>query len=141
MHTKELKTRFAILAIMVIIALPSCAQRTFIYAHAKTISKAHNTYRLVLDIGQASTPSFVYDYLVDDNNKPVVFNSQIDALNLLGKQGWEVITCGADSAGLVRNFYLKKETTGMKNEEVKAFLGQYRMWNMDDSKSREDEDK
>lgn len=119
------------LAVMTLMVLPVGAQsRTFIYAHAQTDSEPFTTkYALILDMGQASKQSLSSNRLINEKGRPILFNSPMDALNSLGSQGWEVVTCAPDSTGYVEHYYLKKETTGMTKEEVKAFLSQYRIKN------------
>lgn len=141
MRKKGFKSRLMILLIMSFATLPMSAQiRTFIYAHAETMweNNYRGTYTLILDIGQASKSGWKFNTLLDEKGNPKVFNSQMDALNELGSQGWEVITCGADKDGDVRNFYLKKETTGMTKEEIKTFLSQYCIRNTVKTKSKDE---
>ncbi len=57
-------------------------------------------------------------YLVDDNGKAIKFNSMVDAMNYMGKRGWEfeqayVVTIGNQN---VYHWLLSKEIT--KDESV-----------------------
>ena len=65
-----------------------------------------------LDFGQAS--KFIQDNRYKDptTGKPVVFNSMVDALNFMGKSGWEFVqayTIGDAQNGYVYHFMLKKQ--------------------------------
>lgn len=56
--------------------------------------------------------------------KPVVFNSMIDALNFMGKQGWEfaqayIIT---ESNQNVYHYLLKKPFTELSSDEQKGVM-------------------
>ena len=67
---------------------------------------------VVLDFGQSK--AFFSDNRYKDpaTGKPFVFNSMVDALNFMGKEGWEFVqayTIGDAQNGYVYRFLLKKE--------------------------------
>ena len=67
-----------------------------------------------IDFGQATT-IFSDKRYKDENGKPIVFNSMVDALNFMGDNGWEfvqayIVTMGTGgSAQNVYHWLLKKQ--------------------------------
>ena len=63
-----------------------------------------------VDFG-ASSKYFQVNTLKDENGKPIVFNSKIDALNHLGEQGWELVSSYAVATGAitVEHYIMKKK--------------------------------
>ncbi len=65
-----------------------------------------------LDFGQASKLIQDNRYKDPATGKAVVFNSMVDALNFMGKSGWEFVqayTIGDSQNGYVYHFMLKKQ--------------------------------
>lgn len=79
-----------------------------------------NKVTITIDFGQEISfwKGASNQYLVDENGKSIKFNSMVDALNFMGKSGWEfeqayVITKGSKN---VYHYLLSKEIT--PNEEI-----------------------
>jgi len=67
-----------------------------------------------IDFGQ-ETKIFADNRYKDENGKPIVFNSMIDAMNFMGKQGWEFVQAYAvtmGDSGSVYHYVLKKKASG-----------------------------
>jgi len=64
----------------------------FIYAEMLTYySKKDKGYNVALDTGQVESSRFKDNLLVNvQSGEALVFNSRIDALNYLSRQGWEL---------------------------------------------------
>lgn len=74
-----------------------------------------NKVTVTVDFGQETSFWFgsSNQYLVDDNGKAIKFNSMVDAMNYMGKRGWEfeqayVVTIGNQN---VYHWLLSKEVT------------------------------
>jgi hypothetical protein len=80
-----------------------------------------------LDIGKDYKVASVWKYncLVDDKGMDIRFRSPMDALDYLGRQGWELVSYGNETEDSRETYLLKKETTGMSDEQVEKFLSQY----------------
>ena len=119
-------------AIFLSFSLSLCAEvKSFIYAKVYFVSAGgllSDECNMALDLGCRMKASMSFDYLEGNNGKPLRFNSTIDGLNYLGRDGWEVvgITLPVDSGSTGRTyFFMKKETTGMSSEEVLRFINHY----------------
>ena len=79
-----------------------------------------NKVTVAIDFGQ-SRPFFSDNRYKDPaTGKPFIFNSMVDALNFMGKQGWEFVqayTIGDSQTGYVYHFLLKKETKLLEAED------------------------
>ena len=49
-----------------------------------------NQINLTIDYGQIDKKVFTWTYLVDESDKRVLFNSPMEALNILYQMGWDV---------------------------------------------------
>lgn len=79
-----------------------------------------NKVTVAIDFGQSR--SFFTDTRYKDpaTGKPYVFNSMVDALNFMGREGWEFVqayTIGDAQTGYVYHFLLKKETKLLELED------------------------
>lgn len=80
---------------------------------------------VALDFGQKTSYwSNKNRKLVDENNKPVVFNSMVDAMNFMGESGWEfaqayIVTMGQQN---VYHWLLKKNISMFTPEEQAEML-------------------
>jgi len=65
---------------------------------------------VTVDYGQKFSP-FKSQLIIGPNNKPVVFNTMIDALNFMENNGWEYVNNFAVSAGnsSVYHYLLRKK--------------------------------
>jgi hypothetical protein len=73
-----------------------------------------NKVTIQMDFGQATKFGADNRYKDPATGKPFVFNSMIDALNFMGKDGWmfvQAYTVTEGSSGNVYHFLLRKETT------------------------------
>lgn len=70
-----------------------------------------------IDFGQA-TKFFADKRYKDDTGSPITFNSMIDAMNYMGKQGWEFIQAYTVSMGnsMAVYHYVLKRTNGQDKE-------------------------
>lgn len=79
-----------------------------------------NKVTVEIDFGQA-TKFFDDNRYKDENGKVIIFNSMIDAMNYMGKQGWEFVQAYAVTYTNNNNVYhyvLKKKIT--ESLEVKS---------------------
>jgi hypothetical protein len=72
-----------------------------------------------IDFGQSK--KFLSDKRYQDpsTGKPFVFNSIIDALNFMGKEGWKFVqeyTEGDSQTGYIYHFLLEKKTSNLEEE-------------------------
>ncbi len=66
-----------------------------------------------IDFGQETKWGQDNRYKDPETGKPIVFNSMIDALNFMGKDGWQFVQAyivTESSSGNVYHYLLKKET-------------------------------
>ena len=85
------------------------------------------TYRLLstkctvrIDFGQETANHFSDNRLVDENGKPIVFNSMIDALNYMSKLGWDFVQAYVttmDSSDS-RTYWLLSKTVDEDNDII-----------------------
>jgi len=94
-----------------------------IVANEKLLSKK---ITVSLDFGQ-KMKFFADNRLKDENGKPIVFNSNVDAMNYMGKQGWEfcqlsMVEVTSGSADLVQVTVMKKLFSDLDEEAKKEYL-------------------
>ena len=85
-----------------------------------------------IDMGQHLKDGWFTDknkWLVNHRNKPLLFNSMIDAMNYLGQMGWifqqaYVVPDGTDN---VIHWILKMDITGLTDEEIQQRLSQIKL--------------
>ncbi len=100
----------------------------FIYCEIVGTSKMmSNKVTIEIDYGQA-TSFFANNRLRGEDGKPMVFNSMVDAMNMLGNDGWEfaqayVVTVGQQN---VYHWLLKKNVAKLSEEEKKELLSTYK---------------
>ena len=80
--------------------------------------------KITVDFGQESKLiSFTNKnkVMVDENNKPIVFNSMIDGLNYMGQDGWNFVQAYAITMGStnVYHYLLRKDISTFSEEEQK----------------------
>ncbi|MFY9352844.1 MAG: hypothetical protein WBI52_07555 [Bacteroidales bacterium] len=94
----------------------------FVYAEIVGTAKFMSTKIIIqIDFGQKMN-AFADNRLKDPKTgKPIVFNSMIDALNFMGKQGWEFVQAYTITEGNngVYHYILKKPFTDLTPEEQK----------------------
>ena len=138
----SMKTRiitWAILVTTLFCTSPAFAQnKTFVYVRAQTMKKEVYSLecQLVLDLGKPYKTTSLSGYfcLIDDKGVDIRFNSPADALNFLGKQGWELVAYTQETEDALETYILKKETTGMTDEQIDTFLLQYKLGDAKTSK-------
>ena len=80
--------------------------------------------KITVDFGQ-HTKLFTFTkknkMMVDENNKPIVFNSMIDGLNYMGQDGWNFVQAYAITMGStnVYHYLLRKDISTFSEEEQK----------------------
>ena len=85
------KMRLVLLLMVTALPVISYGQQTpkFIYCQIVGTEKMLSTkVTIAVDFGQ-KMKIFADNRMKDETGKPLVFNSMIDALNYMGKQGWE----------------------------------------------------
>lgn len=113
---KFLLTSFIIICVFVV-----NAQIKFVYCEiVGTSNLGGNKVTVEIDFGQQT--KFMSDHrLVDETGKVIKFNSMVDAMNWMGKDGWEFVQAyGITSASGSRNVYhflLKKDISQLSQEE------------------------
>ncbi|MBP7152309.1 MAG: hypothetical protein KBA43_06560 [Paludibacteraceae bacterium] len=104
------------------ILFPQTAPK-FVYAEIVGTAKFMSTkVTIEVSFGQR-VKTFADNRLKDPKTgKPIVFNSMIDALNFMGKQGWEFIQAYVITEGNnnVYHYLLKKPFSDLSPEEQKA---------------------
>lgn len=119
-----MKKIFLFLVIAVSAITVSAQQAKYVYCELVGSSKMLSTKVTVeVDFGQA-TKFWSDNRLVDENKKPIKFNSMVDAMNWMGNQGWEfaqayVVTNGNQN---VYHWLLKKDVTKLTEEEKKDII-------------------
>ena len=127
-----MKKLFLLFVVLCITSLQTYAQEQpvktkgpveYVYCELQGSSKAFSAKVTVnIDMGQrVKAFSGKNRSLVDENNEPIVFNSMIDAMNYMGKNGWEfvqayVVTMGNSN---VYHWLLKKDISTFSEEEKK----------------------
>ena len=116
------------LIILLIISSPfvSFCQQTpkFVYCEILGTEKLLSTkVTITVDFGQ-KMKYFADNRMKDDAGKPLVFNSMIDALNFMGKQGWEFAQAYAVTISNqnVYHYLMKKEFDELDEDVKKEFL-------------------
>jgi hypothetical protein len=72
---------------------------------------------IIIDTGQSKKSSANNNYKDPSTGKSYFFNSIVDALNFMAKEGWEFVQAYTESD--ISHFILKKETIVLDNEETK----------------------
>jgi uncharacterized membrane protein len=96
----------------------------FVYCEIVGTEKLLSTkVTITVDFGQ-KMKFFADNRMKDETGKPLVFNSMIDALNFMGKQGWEfaqayTITISSQN---VYHFLMKKPFDELDDEVKTEFL-------------------
>lgn len=115
-----------LLLLLLFAVLSVCAfsqEKNYIYCEllgtGKFMSKKVNVQ---VDFGQATSFWKSIDYLKDEKGKAISFNSMVDAMNYMGKEGWEfvqayVVTTNNQN---VYHWLLKKEVDKAVLDEIKA---------------------
>jgi hypothetical protein len=127
-----------ILAVVITLTVQSHAQETVSataqeeYTYCQIVGTRQlmtNKVTIEIDFGQASTWFKNTRILRDENGKPITFNSMIDAMNYLGRDGWEFVQAFALTHGNtnVYHFLLKKNIQLLSEEERQAFFSNYRV--------------
>lgn len=103
------------------IALFSQEPAKFDYCEIVGTAKLLSTKVTVqIDFGQG-TKLFADNRYKDESGNPISFNSMIDAMNYMGKQGWEFVQAYAvtiGNTGAVYRYVLKKKVIEAKVPEI-----------------------
>lgn len=85
------------------------------YCEIKGYSASTTNQRvsIVVDYGQ-DFKAFKPQVIRGEDGKPVVFNTMIDALNFMEKNGWEYINSHAVAGAGVYNYLLKRKEEGSR---------------------------
>lgn len=111
--------------VVILLALPIMAQQkapAFVYCEIVGYQKLlSNKVTIRIDMGD-KMKAFASNRLVDQNTgKPKVFNTMIDALNYMGKQGWEFVQAYNVPVGDVNYYhYVMKKPFADLDESDKA---------------------
>ncbi len=115
-----MKKLFLLLLIVMAYSAHSIAQeKKYVYCELVGSSKMLSTKVTVeVDFGQA-TKLWSNKRLLDENKKPIKFNSMVDAMNWMGNQGWEFAQAYVVSHGnqQVYHWLLKKDVSKLSAEE------------------------
>lgn len=101
--------------------------RKYIYAELDIIASwTTNGYRLAVDMGtpQETDSDFRYNCIKDSDGKDMVFNTKINAVNWMARDGWELLD---NCRNIDSTFIMKKDVSGMTEEQVNRFLSGYRI--------------
>lgn len=119
--------------LLLLLALPfiTFSQDTTQYVYCEIVGSEKmfsNKINIVVDFGQYMKV-FADNRMKDESGKPRVFNSMIDALNFMGKQGWEfaqayAVTLANDFSEY--HYIMKKKFSDLSEADQKEFLKGYR---------------
>lgn len=113
------------------VAQENVSSESFVYCELQGKSKTFkNKVTVNIDMGQrVKTFSRKNRKLVDENNKPIEFNSMIDAMNYMGQMGWEFVQAYAVTIGEtnVYHWLLKKEISKFTPEEQASILSDIKL--------------
>jgi hypothetical protein len=121
----------AIFVFAVMTAALAQTHKTFIYTEVSfaSVNMKDGKCRMEMDFGR-KVPAGVLTTplaLVDENGKYIVFNSPIDGLNFLGREGWEIISFIPETKDSSKSYLMKMETTGFTDEQVNGILSSYKI--------------
>ncbi|MCL2329406.1 MAG: hypothetical protein FWC39_12955 [Bacteroidetes bacterium] len=111
-----------VLVIFAAIFIYSMAQsQEFVYCQLVGQGKLFsNKVTVEFDYGQQAG-FFADRRLMDENGKPIVFNSMVDAMNFMGADGWEFVQAYAVTTGNVNVYHwLLKKRVDLLTPEEKA---------------------
>lgn len=115
-----------LIAVFVSISMYSQTNPKFVYSEIIGTARFMST-KVTIEISFGQRVKTFDDNRLKDpqTGKPIVFNSMIDALNFMGKQGWEfaqayIIT---ESNQNIYHYLLKKPFTELSSEEQKEVIG------------------
>lgn len=98
------------------------AQKNYVYCELVGTGKVLSSkVNVQADFGQKTSIWKGVDYVKGDDEKPIKFNSMVDAMNYFGQQGWEFVQAYVVSTNNqnVYHWLLKKEVTA---EELNAIV-------------------
>ena len=127
MTYSEMRRNWILFALAVILACPLTAQnRKFIYAELRIVSGWDNNVKLAVDMGtrQEKYYSLSNNYIKDSDGNDMKFNTPMSAVNWLAKDGWEL---GDNCSSIDSSFIMKKDVSGMTENQVQEFLSRYRI--------------
>lgn len=111
-----------IIFLLAISGQPLFGQETpkFVYCEVLGFEKLLSTkVTIQVEFGQ-KLKMFADNRMKDENGKPIVFNSMIDALNFMGKQGWEFVQAYVVTISQQNYYhYLMKKPYAELDEEAK----------------------
>jgi hypothetical protein len=120
-----MKTTFLFLAFNILCILSySQEPPKFVYCEIVGTAKIlSNKVTIQIDLGQKAK-YFEDKRLKDNSGNPIIFNSMIDALNFMGKQGWDfaqayTVTIGQSN---VYHYLLKKPFEKLEENEKAEYL-------------------
>ena len=96
------------------LTMTAVAQNKMAYCEIVATQRLFSTkVNILVDFGQEQDLwDYTKDCLADENGKPIIFNSVVDALNYMGTFGWEVVTTyaiGNSQTGNVYHFLMSKK--------------------------------
>ena len=118
--------RLLLIFIIVFLSASMYAQSEpkFVYSEIVGTSRFMST-KVTIEISSGQRmKTFSDNRLKDSSGKPIVFNSMIDAMNYMGKQGWEFVQAYiiTESSQNVYHFLLKKPFKEFNPDEQKEIL-------------------
>lgn len=96
-------------------------EKSFVYCELLGTSKLLSSkVNVKVDFGQATSFWKGVAYLKDEKGKNRNFNSMVDAMNFMGKEGWEFVQAYVVTSGNqnVYHWLLKKEVSILDLEKV-----------------------
>lgn len=112
-----------ILVVFTTIGVHSQSNPQYVYSEIVGTAKFMST-KVTIEISFGQRIKYFADNRLKDpqTGKPIVFNSMIDALNHMGKQGWELAQAYivTESNVNVYHYLLKKPFSELSSEEQKA---------------------
>lgn len=98
-------------------------EKNYIYCELVGTGKfLSNKVNVQVDFGQATSFWKGVGYLKDDKGKAITFNSMVDAMNYMGREGWEFVQAYVvtTSNQNVYHWLLKQEVEKEVLDEIKA---------------------
>lgn len=108
--------KFLFLFFCVVISVSAFSQdsQSYVYCELVGTGKFMSTkVNVQVDFGQSTSIWKGVDYLKDADGKKISFNSMVDAMNYMGKEGWEFVQAYVISTNNqnVYHWLLKKEVS------------------------------
>lgn len=115
-----MKKLFLLLFVVMVTASSFAQEKTFVYCQLLGKSNLLGT-KVTVEIDNGNERKFfsAQEKIVDEEGKPIKFNSMVDAMNYMGNEGWEFVQAYTITIGNshVYHWLLKKEAVLEEKKE------------------------